>query len=129
MKWLFILLPMFCLGQKVEIYHYGYGGIVKVFKKTNSMTVFCDSLARPFISYEVIDSVMSRYSKRLLESGNLTFPIKSAIVVGKVIKRQRGSLLVYIFVYEKVVYHNGLVELYKKPKKKNKLKIVDINLV
>jgi hypothetical protein len=115
MKWLFLLLPMLCLGQKVENYHYGYGGMVRVSKKTNSITVFCDSLARPLIRYEVIDSVLSHYNKRILEPGNLTLTIKSAIVVGKVIKRQRGNLLVYVFVYDKVVYHNGLVEVYKKP--------------
>lgn len=115
MKWLFILLPMFCLGQKVEYYHYGYCGIVKVSKKTNSATIFCDSLARPLIRYEVIDSIVSRYNQRLLEPGNLVVPIKSGIVIGRVVKREKGSLVVYDFIYEKVVYHNGLIEIYRKP--------------
>ena len=118
MKWLFLLLPMFCLGQKVEYYHNGYCGMVRVSKNINSATIFCDSLARPLIRYEVIDSVMSRYNQRLLEPGNLVVIIKSAMVVGRVEKRQRGSLLVYNFVYEKIVYHNGLIEIYTKPKKK-----------
>jgi hypothetical protein len=118
MKLLFLLLPMFCLGQEVESYHYGYGGMVKVSKKKNSATIFCDSLARPEVRYELIDSVMSRYNKRILEPGNLTVPIKSAIVIGKVIKKQQGSLLVYVFVYDKVVYHNGLIQIYQKPETK-----------
>ena len=117
MKWLLLLLmlPMFCLGQKVEYYHHGYCGMVKISKKTNATTIFCDSFARPLIRYEVIDSVVSRYNQRLLESGNLVVPIKSAIVIGRVVKREKGSLLVYNFVYEKVVYHNGLIEIYQKP--------------
>ena len=115
MRWLFILLPMFCLGQKVEYYKYGYGGMVMIYKKTNSSTIFCDSLARPLIRYEVIDSVLSRHNRRILEPGNLTIPIKSAIVIGRLEKRQKNNLLVYLFVYEKVVYHNGLIEIYRSP--------------
>jgi hypothetical protein len=115
MKWLLLLLPMLCLGQKVENYHYGYGGMVRVSKNTNSATIFCDSLARPLIRYEVVDSIVSRYNQRLLEPGDLVIPIKSGFVIGKVIKKERGSLIVYNFVYEKVVYKNGLIEIYKKP--------------
>lgn len=118
MKWLFLLLPMLCLGQKVEYYEYGYGGMVRVSKKTNSATIFCDSLARPEVRYEVVDSLLSRYNQRLLEPGNLVVPIKSGFIVGEIIKKQRGSLLVYVFVYEKVVYHNGLIQIYRKPKSK-----------
>lgn len=122
MKWLFILLPMFCLGQKVEYYNYGYCGMVKVSQKTDSTTIFCDSLARPLVRYEVIDSIVSRYNQRLLEPGNLVVPIKSGIVIGRVVKRQQGSLLVYDFIYEKVAYHNGLIEIYRKPAPKKKPK-------
>jgi len=118
MKWLFLLLPMLCLGQKVEYYKYGYGGMVRVFKKTNSATMFFDSLARPEVRYEVIDSVLSRYNQRLLEPGNLAVPIKNAIVIGNIVKRERGSFVMYLFVYEMVVYHNGLMQIYGKPKSK-----------
>ena len=114
MKWLFLLLPMLCLGQKVEYYEYGYGGMVKGSKTR----VFCDSLARPEVRYEVIDSIISRYNKKLLEPGILAVPIKSGFVLGQIIKRQGDNLLVYVFVYEKVVYHNGLIQIYRKPKSK-----------
>ena len=109
---------MLCLGQKVEYYNYGDSGIVKFIKKTNSATIFCDSLARHDIRYEVIDSIISRYNHMLLIPGNLIVITKNAMVIGRVNKKHKGSITDYKFVYEKVVYKNGLIEIYQKPKNK-----------
>ena len=115
MKWLFLLLPILCIGQKVEYYKYGYGGMVKYLKKPNSTTIFCDSLARPLVRNEAIDSIVSRYNHKLLTPGNLVITLKTAMVIGKIEKRETSSLEVYNFIYEKVIYKNGLIEVYSNP--------------
>ena len=89
--------------------------MVKYLKKPNSTTIFCDSLARPKVRNEAIDSIVSRYNHKLLTPGNLVITLKTAMVIGKIEKRETSSLEVYNFIYEKVVYKNGLIEVYSNP--------------
>ena len=118
MKLLFLLLPILCLGQKVEYYHYGYGGIEKGIMKKDSTVLFCDSLARPLIMFEVMDSLVGKYKHSKIIQGPMTIDIQSAKVIGSIRIRKKLALTVIIYTYDKVIYSNGLIEIYREPKKK-----------
>lgn len=123
---LFLLITTFVYSQqkvvysqqKVVYYNYGYGydGMEKIGKVADSTLVYSNFQARPEIRAEVADSVLSKYKK--LKEGPLVINVKSAKVIGvlKIIRQERLILINYY--YERIEYTNGLIEIYKKPKKR-----------
>jgi hypothetical protein len=120
MKLLLVLLPIFAIGQSIEYYNFGYGGIQRGLMHKNSNVIFCDSLARPLIMSEVMDSLVAKYKRNEIIPGLFCIDIKSAKVIGSIIIREKKTLKVIIYTYNKVIHSNGLTEIYRKPKKKKK---------
>jgi hypothetical protein len=116
---LLILMPIVCLSQKTEYYSYGYEGIVSFYKKNDSVIIFSNSKARPFIKDAIIDTIMKRYQRGKIKSGEITIQLNEAKVFGiiEITKGKEKSKSINI-IYQKVEYKNGLIEIYKKPQKK-----------
>jgi hypothetical protein len=122
-KILFLFITTFVYSQqKVVYYNYGYGydGMEKMAKVKDSTLVYSNFNARPEIRAEVADSILIKY--RNLKEGVLVVKIKSAKIIGtlKIIKRER--LILVNYYYERIEYSNGLIEIYKSPKKRVKKK-------
>ena len=77
-----------------------------------STLVYSNFQARPEISAEVADSVLSRYRK--LKEGPLVIKIKSAKIIGRLKIIKSDNLILINYYYERIEYTNGLVEIYKK---------------
>jgi hypothetical protein len=118
---LLLLLPIISLSQNVEYYSYGYEGIERIYKKKDSVILFSNSRARPYIKDAVIDTIMKRYQLGKIKSGEIIIQTNDAKVFGiiEITKGKDKSKLVNI-IYEKVEYKTGLIEIYRKPKKQLK---------
>lgn len=112
------MLPILCMSQRVEYYNYGYGGIEKGLMNKDSTIIFCDSLARPLVMFEVMDSLVAKYKRNQIFRGEFIIDIKSAKVIGVIRIRKSKKLKVIVYTYAKVIYSDGLIEIYVKPKKK-----------
>jgi hypothetical protein len=111
-----IVFPIFCFSQKIEYYNYGYEGIDKILKVKDSTFIFCNSKARPYIKEEVIDSVIERYQRGKMNSGNIILQLKNAKVFGFIeILKSKNKVKSITITYQKIEYKNGLTEIYKKP--------------
>ena len=115
---LILLLPIFAIGQNIEYYHFGYGGIERGLMRGNSTVIFCDSLARPLIMSEVMDTLVAKYKRNEIILGFFCIDIKSAKIIGSIRIREKKTLKVIIYTYDKVIHSNRLIEIYRKPKKK-----------
>ena len=111
-----LFLPILSFSQKVEYYSFGYEGIERIYKKSDSVILFSNSRARPYIKDIVIDTIMKRYQRGKIKSGEVVIELKYAKVFGviEIIKGKDKSKSVKI-TYQKVEYQNGLIEIYKKP--------------
>ncbi len=116
-----VLFPIAVLSQNVEHYSYGYEGIERIYRKNDSVILFCNSRARPYIKDVVIDTIMKRYQLGRIKSGEIVIQLNDAKVFGiiEITKGKEKSKSVTI-IYEKVEYKNGLIEIYIKPKKQLK---------
>lgn len=110
------------MGQRVEYYEYGYGGIEKGITRGDTTYLFCDSLSKAQIRYEVMDSIEKLYKTKRLKIGYLKVKIRDAEVYGKLRIRRKNHLVVFNYTYDKVVYSDGLIQQYREPKKKKTLK-------
>lgn len=111
---LFLLMTTFVYSQqKIEYYNYGYDGMEKIGRVSDSMVVYSNYKSRPLIREEVCDSILDNYRK--LKNGSLVIKIKSATVFGRLEIIRKHKLIAVNYYYEKVEYTNGLVEIYKKP--------------
>lgn len=111
---LFLLMTTFVYSQqKIEYYNYGYDGMEKIGRVSDSMLVYSNYKSRPLIREEVCDSILDNYRK--LKNGSLVIKIKSATVFGRLEIIRKHKLIAVNYYYEKVEYTNGLVEIYKKP--------------
>ena len=110
--------------QKVEYYNYGYGydGMEKIGKVEDSTLVYSNFQARPEIRTEVADSILSKYKK--LKEGPLVVRIKSAKIIGRLKLIKQDRLILVNYYYDRIEYTNGLVEIYKKPIKKTKKRVM-----
>ena len=91
------------------------------FRVKNLLIVFSNSKARPYIKDVVIDTVIKRYQRGNIKSGEIIIQLNEAKVFGfiQIIKGKEKSKSVNV-IYEKVEYKNGLIEIYRKPKKQLK---------
>jgi hypothetical protein len=122
---LFLLMTTFVYAQqKVVYYNYGYGydGMEKIGKVGDSTLVYSNFQARPEIRAEVGDSVLIKYRK--LKQGPLVIKIKTGKVIGRLKLIRKEGLILVNYYYDRVEYTNGLVEIYKKPKKKTKKRVM-----
>jgi hypothetical protein len=122
---LFLLITTFVYSQqKVKYYNYDYGydGMEKIGKVGDSTLVYSNFQARPEIRAEVGDSVLIKYRK--LKEGPLVIKIKSAKIIGRLKLIKQDRLILVNYYYDRIEYTNGLVEIYKKPKKKTKKRIM-----
>jgi hypothetical protein len=115
---LLVLLPMVCLSQQTEYYSYGYEGIERVYRKGDSVILFSNSKARPHIKDAVIDTMIKRYQRGKIKSGETIIQLNDAKIFGfiEIIKGKEKSKSINI-TYQKIEYKNGLIEIYRKPKK------------
>jgi hypothetical protein len=116
---LLVLLPMVCLSQQTEYYSYGYEGIERIYRKGDSVILFSNSKARPYIKDAVIDTMIKRYQIGKIKSGETIIQLNDAKIFGfiEIIKGKEKSKSINI-IYKKVEYKNGLIEIYRKPQKK-----------
>jgi hypothetical protein len=122
---LFLLITTFVYSQqKVVYYNYGYGydGMEKIGKVADSTLVYSNFQARPEIREEVADSVLSKYRK--LKEGPLIIKFKSGKVIGRLKLIRQERLILVNYYYDRIEYTNGLVEIYKKPIKKTKKRVM-----
>jgi hypothetical protein len=117
---LLLLMPIVCLSQKTEYYSYGNEGIEGFYRKNDSVIIFSNSKARPFVKDAVIDTLIKRYQRGKIKSGEITIQLNDAKVFGfiEIINGKEKSKSINI-IYQKVEYKNGLIEIYRKPKKNN----------
>lgn len=116
-----ILFPLFCFSQKIQYYSNGLEGIVKILKKEDSTIFFCNSKARPLVSKEVIDTVIRRNQQGRIKRGSIVLVLAKAKVFGFIeITKSKDKAKSINIVYKKVQYTSGVVEIYRKPNKKNK---------
>lgn len=110
--------------QKVEYYNYGYDGIESIsnVRGSDSMVVYSNYKSRPLIRTEVCDSVLRNYRK--LKNGTYIVNIKNAKVIGRLEIVRKHNLVSINYYYDRVEYSNGLIEIYKKPIKKTKKRIM-----
>jgi hypothetical protein len=115
---LLVLLPMVCLSQQTEYYSYGYEGIERIYRKGDSVILFSNSKARPRIKDAVIDTMIKRYQRGKIKSGETIIQLNDAKIFGfiEIIKGKEKSKSINI-TYQKIEYKNGLIEIYRKPKK------------
>ena len=118
-KILFLFLATFVYSQqKVQYYNYGYDGMESVsrVRGSDSMVVYSNYRARPLIRREVCDSILKKY--RYLKNGSYTVVIKDAKVFGRLKIVRKYNLVSIKYFYERIIYSNGLTEIYKKSKKR-----------
>lgn len=110
-----VLLPITCLSQKTEYYSYGYEGIERIYRKGDSVIIFSNSKARPHIKDVVIDTIIKRYQRGKIKSGEIIIQLNEAKVFGiiEIIRGKEKSKSIKI-TYQKVEYKNGLIEIYRK---------------
>ena len=110
--------------QKVEYYNYGYDGIESIsnVRGSDSMVVYSNYKSRPLIRTEVCDSVLRNYRK--LKNGTYIVNIKNAKVIGRLEIVRKHNLVSINYYYDRVEYSNGLIEIYKKPIKKTKKRVM-----
>lgn len=118
---LLVFFPIVGLSQNTKYYSYGYEGVEKIYRKNDSVIIFSNSRARPYIKDAVIDTVIKRYQLGRIKSGEIIIQLNDAKVFGiiEITKGKDKSKSVTI-IYEKVEYKNGLIEVYRKPKKQFK---------
>ncbi len=99
-------------------YKYGHNGmelIVTTKKETIIISTFNSKLA---IKDEIAEKIYNYYKNNKgasIESGDtVIINGDKAKVTGKCIVRKNGKLIVVEFYYEKIEWHSGLTELYKK---------------
>jgi hypothetical protein len=116
---LLVLFPMVCLSQKTEYYSYGYEGIERIYRKKDSVILFSNSKARPYVKDAVIDTLIKRHQRGKIKSGEIVIQLNDAKVFGfiEIINGKEKSKSINI-IYQKVEYKNGLIEIYRKPQKK-----------
>jgi len=109
---------MVCLSQQTEYYSYGYEGIERIYRKGDSVILFSNSKARPHIKDAVIDTIIKRYQRGKIKSGETIIQLNDAKIFGfiEIIKGKEKSKSINI-TYQKIEYKNGLIEIYRKPKK------------
>ena len=122
---LFLLITSFVYSQhKVEYYNYGYDGMESIsrVKGSDSMVVYSNYKSRPLIRREVCDSVLKNYKK--LKNGTYIVNIKNTKVIGRLEIVRKHNLVSISYYYERVEYSNGLIEIYRKPIKKTKKRVM-----
>ena len=115
-KILFLFLATFVYSQQKTIYYnYGYDGMESVnnVRGSDSMLIYSNYRSRPLIRREVCDSILKKY--RFLKNGPYIVNIKSAKVFGMLQIDRRHNLVSIRYYYEKIIYGDTLVEIYKKP--------------
>lgn len=115
-KILFLFLATFVYSQQKTIYYnYGYDGMESIsrVRGSDSMVVYSNYRSRPLIRREVCDSILKKY--RFLKNGPYIVNIKSAKVFGMLQIDRRHNLVSIRYYYEKIIYGDTLVEIYKKP--------------
>ena len=122
---LFLLITTFVYSQKkVEYYNNGYDGMESVsrVRGSDSMVVYSNYKSRPLIRREVCDSVLKNYKK--LKNGTYIVNIKNTKVIGRLEIVRKHNLVSISYYYERVEYSNGLIEIYRKPIKKTKKRVM-----
>ena len=104
--------------QRIEYYNHGYDGMESVsrVRGSDSMVVYSNYRARPLIRREVCDSILKKY--RYLKNGSYNVVIKDAKVFGRLEIVRKDNLVSIKYFYERIIYSNGLTEIYKKSKKR-----------
>jgi hypothetical protein len=122
---LFLLITTFVYSQqKVEYYNYGYDGMESIgnVRGSDSMLIYSNYKSRPLIRREVCDSVLKNYKK--LKNGTYIVNIKNTKVIGRLEIVRKHNLVSISYYYERVEYSNGLIEIYRKPIKKTKKRVM-----
>jgi hypothetical protein len=122
---LFLFITTFVYSQKkIEYYNHGYDGMESInrVKGSDSMVVYSNYKSRPLIRREVCDSVLRNYKK--LKNGPYIVNIKTAKVIGRLEIVRKHNLVSIKYFYERVEYSNGLIEIYRKPIKKSKKRVM-----
>lgn len=122
---LFLLITTFVYSQKkVEYYNYGYDGMESIgnIRGSDSMLIYSNYKSRPLIRREVCDSVLKNYKK--LKNGTYIVNIKNTKVIGRLEIVRKHNLVSISYYYERVEYSNGLIEIYRKPIKKTKKRVM-----
>jgi hypothetical protein len=104
--------------QKVQYYNYGYDGMESIsnVRGSDTMVVYSNYKSRPLIRREVCDTILKNYKK--LKNGPYIVNIKSAKVFGRLRIDRKHNLVSIKYFYERIIYSNGLTEIYKKSKKR-----------
>ena len=104
--------------QKVQYYNYGYDGMESIsnVRGSDTMVVYSNYKSRPLIRREVCDTIIKNYKK--LKNGPYIVNIKSAKVFGRLRIDRKHNLVSIKYFYERIIYSNGLTEIYKKSKKR-----------
>jgi hypothetical protein len=104
--------------QRIEYYNHGYDGMESVsrVRGSDSMVVYSNYRARPLIRREVCDSILKKY--RYLKNGSYNVVIKDAKVFGRLEIVRKDNLVSIKYFYDRIIYSNGLTEIYKKSKKR-----------
>ena len=122
---LFLFITTFVYSQKkVEYYNHGYDGMESIsnVRGSDSMVVYSNYKSRPLIRREVCDTVLRNYRK--LKNGPYIVNIKDAKVIGRLEIVRKHNLVSIKYFYERVEYSNGLIEIYRKPIKKTKKRVM-----
>lgn len=122
---LFLLITTFVYSQKkVEYYNYGYDGMESIgnVRGSDSMLIYSNYKSRPLIRREVCDSILKNYKK--LKNGTYIVNIKNTKVIGRLEIVRKHNLVSISYYYERVEYSNGLIEIYRKPIKKTKKRVM-----
>ena len=118
-KILLLFLATFVYSQqKVQYYNYGYDGMESIsnVRGSDTMVVYSNYKSRPLIRREVCDTILKNYKK--LKNGPYIVNIKSAKVFGRLRIDRKHNLVSIKYFYERIIYSNGLTEIYKKSKKR-----------
>jgi hypothetical protein len=93
-------------------YKYGRNGI-EIIAKTNDGTIVVSTFkAKPTIKDEIAESVLDYYTNNEnVINQTVTFKGKEATVTGKYVVEKKDSLTSVNFVYQKVEWNTGLVEV------------------
>ena len=122
---LFWFITAFVYSQKkVEYYNNGYDGMESVsnVRGSDSMVIYSNYKSRPLIRREVCDTILRNYRK--LKNGPYIVNIKDAKVIGRLEIVRKHNLVSIKYFYERVEYSNGLIEIYRKPIKKTKKRVM-----
>jgi hypothetical protein len=107
--------------EKIKTYNYGKDGIESIVYRKGKPTILISNFnARPELVKEVVTLVYEYFMKNLemKSDKSISFKAKKAEVFGKIIIKKSKTAIDVQFHYEKVVWKNGLTEVYVKPKKK-----------